>query len=152
MSCSVAVAVPVALPDSIGRQLVPHLDLVPVGIRKEHVRLSRDEFAAMLDLATRALDGERGLVDVARVGEPETEVLDAARLSNAVSTFLEDEDVARAWRLRLEEMRLPIDGKHAEHIVVELERSIQVAHCQGEVGQPERFDHRTHHAISNATP
>src|SRR2546427_1196392 len=142
----------VALSDGISRQLVPHLDLVPVRIRKEHVRLSGDEFAAMLDLATRALDSERGLVDVARVSEPETEVLDAARLSDAVSAFLKDEDVARAWRLRLEKMLLPIDGEHPEHVVVELERSVQIAHRQGEVGQSERFDHRTHHAISDATP
>src|SRR5437773_6320598 len=89
------------LSHSIGRQFVPHLDLVPIRIRKEHVRLPRDELAALLDLPARALDGQCGLVDVPRVGESETEMFDAARLSYTVSTFFEHEDVARAWRLRL---------------------------------------------------
>src|SRR6202051_364198 len=39
----------------IRRELVPYFHLVPIRIGEEHVRLSWDEFATVLDLPARAL-------------------------------------------------------------------------------------------------
>jgi len=66
------------LSDGVRRKLVPHFDLVSIGIRKEHIRLARTELSAMDDLAARALDCRGRPVDVPRISEPKTEVLDAA--------------------------------------------------------------------------
>src|SRR6266566_339111 len=118
------------LPPRIRRQLVPHFDFVPVGISKEDVRLSGDELAAVLYPATRALYRGNGLVDVARVGQAEAEVLDTAGSSDSISPLLEHQNVACARCLRLEEMSLSINGNHSEDVVVELERSLEIAYRQ----------------------
>src|SRR5437868_11565035 len=100
----------ISLGDSIGRELVPNLDLVAVGVTEEHVRLARHELSAMLDRATGFLDGVSSLVYITGVGQTEPEMLDASRLSNVVGAFLEDEDVARPRSLCLQKVRLPVDG------------------------------------------
>src|SRR5712671_4686378 len=125
----------------IRRQFVPDLHLVPIRIGEEDVRLSGNELAPVLDLSARALDGAHGLVDVARVSQTEPKVLDAAGASYVVGALLQDQNVARSGCLRLDELWLPINGQHPEHVVVELERSLEIAHCQREMGQSERFYH-----------
>src|SRR5512132_2769515 len=38
-------------------------------------------------------------------------------------------------------MRLPIHRQHSKDVVIELKRSLEIAHRQREMGQAERFDH-----------
>jgi hypothetical protein len=48
-------------------------------------------------------------------------MLDAAGFPNVIRAFLEDEHVARAGSLSLQEFLLAVDGEHPENVVVELE-------------------------------
>jgi hypothetical protein len=130
------------LATSLRGELVPNFDFVPIGISKEHVGLSGDELAAVFDLASSALDRGRRLVDVAWVGEAKAEMLDTAGCSDSLCSLFEDQYVVCARSLRLEEMSLSINGNHPEDVVVELERSLEIAYGQREVGQSERFYHR----------
>src|ERR1700687_1620807 len=130
-----------SLSDGILRQIVPHFDLVSIGIGKEHVRLSRAELSAMQDLPARSLNCRGGPIDVPRIGELKAEMLDAARFPDVLRSFLEHENVARSGSLGLKEVLVTIDGHHAEDIVVELERSLEIAYSEGEMGKAERLDH-----------
>ena len=109
-------------------KLIPDLDLVPIGVGEEDVRLPGTELTAVLDPSPGALDGRGSPINVAGVGEAEPEVLDPAGETNAVGALFEHEYIARPRRLGLEKMGLSIDGQHSEDIVVELERSVQIAH------------------------
>ncbi len=57
---------------------MPDLDLVPIEIAKEHVRLARAEFALIEHPATGLLDGAHGGADVRRIDEPKPEMRDLA--------------------------------------------------------------------------
>src|SRR5258705_7328223 len=135
----------------IAGQLVPDFDLVAVGVGEKNVGLAGTELATMLDLSSSPLDCRCGAIDVASVGQSKSEVLDPTGPTDVLRAFLEHEDVVCPRRLRLEETLLAVDRQHPEDIVVELERSLQIAHGEGEVGQAERFDHRTPPAGSDPT-
>jgi hypothetical protein len=64
----------------IGRsgQLVPDLDEVAVRVAREEIRLAGHELSLLGDRAARATDAFRGVGDVARIREAESEVGDAA--------------------------------------------------------------------------
>src|ERR1700694_3210936 len=126
----------------VRRQFVPYLHLVPIRIGEENVRLSRNEFAPVLDLPARALDGGHGFIDIARGRQTEPEVLDATGGSDVVGALFEHEGVAGAWGLRLDEMPFPIDSQHPEHVVVELERSLGIAHDHREMSKSKSLYHR----------
>src|ERR1700738_3440356 len=131
----------ISLSRGIHRQLVPHFDLVSIGIGKEHVRLAGTELSAMEDLSARSLNCRGGAVDVPRIGELKTEMLDAARSPDILRSLLEHENVVRSRSLGLKEVLVTIYGHHAEHVVIELERSLEIGHGDREMGESERFDH-----------
>jgi hypothetical protein len=97
----------------------------------------------VLDPASGALDCAGGAVDVSSVGQSKSKVLDSATATDVLCPFFEHEYVARPRRLRLQEILFAVDREHPEHIVIELKRSLQIAHGEREVGQAERFDHRS---------
>lgn len=81
----------------------------------------------MQDLSARALDRFRRPIDVTSIGEPKTEVFDAARSTDVFCSFLQHKDVTRSGSLSLKKIHFPIKGDHPEHIVIELERSVEIA-------------------------
>src|SRR5512132_1140981 len=91
----------VSLSNGLCRKLEPNFDFVSVRIGEEHVRLPRRKFPTVEDPSSRALDGVRRLVDVARVCQAKSEVLDATRLTYVLGSFLEHENVACPRRLCL---------------------------------------------------
>ena len=95
----------------------------------------------MQDLSARSLNCRGGAVDVPRIGELKTEMLDAARSPDILRSFLEHEDVVRSRSLGLKEALVTIDGHHAEYLVIELERSLEIGYGDSEMGESERFDH-----------
>ena len=73
---------------------------------------------------------------MAGFGEPEAEVRDAARLSDAAHGPLEHQYVACARRLRLDEVVVAVDRDGAEDGFIESERSLRIAHRQREMREP----------------
>ena len=64
------------------------------------------------------------------------------RLAGELRFRFEDEDVARARRLQLDEAVLPVDLDGAEDVAVELRRAIDVANRHRHVRQAEGLDHQ----------
>ena len=128
----------------MGRQLVPHLDLVAVRVFEKDIGLARDKLASLGDFPARLLNGACSLVDVPRIRQAEAEVSDAAGLSDLVALAdLENNDVLAAGRLRLDETPLTVNRQHAKHVMVKLKRPIEIADGECEVGEAEGFDHAT---------
>src|SRR5690349_20243865 len=134
-------SVPGELSQTIGGQLVPDLDLVAIGILKEYVGLSRHELSAARDPPARVFDCPGCFVDVAWVSETKTEVFDSAGFADAIPARLQYQNVLRARRLCLDEVRPTVDSQHAEHVVIELKRAVEITHRQREVSEAEGLDH-----------
>lgn len=66
-----------------------------------------------------------GAVDVPRIGEPKTKMLDAARLPEVLRSLLEHEAVVPSGSLGLKEVLVPIHGHHTEQVVIKLKGSLK---------------------------
>src|SRR5262249_12383602 len=87
------------------------------------------------------LHGGRRSVDVLRILQPEAEVRDAARLPRFLRVPLEDQDVAGAGRLQLDERVASIDLHRTEDTLVEARCPRDVLDRDRDVRQPVGLDH-----------
>src|SRR6266545_5062858 len=122
-------------------ELIPYLDLVPIRIRHEHVRLSGNEFPSTQDRATGVLRVAHRAVDLTRSSKTESNVGDAARGPCLPAILLEDGDVVASRRLDLNAVLVPIQDRDAEEAFVEPERPFHVANGKADMGEPISADH-----------
>jgi hypothetical protein len=119
---------------------MPDLDLVAVWIGEEDVGFPGTELTVAANAAAGRFDGLDGSRDVGGFRQPEAEVRHASRLAG-MSSALEDEHVAAAGRLCLDEIGLFVDRDGAKDPTVELERALRVFDGQGNVRQAVRLNH-----------
>src|SRR6185503_18668113 len=124
----------------LGRDLVPDLDFVAVGIVEEEVRLAGDELAALLDGSTRFPHDILRVLNVLRPLQTKSKVHHAARLSCLPRLALEDDHVATAWRLDLNEVLALVDRNDAEHVLIKARRALRISHGEGHVCETVRLD------------
>ncbi len=117
------------------RWFVPDLNLIPVGIAKKHVRLTRAEFTVAEDRSTCLFDSSDGAFNVGRGLQPEAEVGDASAHGRLHRFSLKHNRVVRAWRLCLDEIVSAINGDNAQNMPIESECPLRVRHGQGNVSQ-----------------
>jgi hypothetical protein len=89
--------------------------------------------------APRSPDGGERACDVRRAPQPEPEVRDAAGLARPARLALEDDHVAAAGRLRLDEVALLVDGDNAEDRLIERQRALRIANGQRHVREAVRL-------------
>src|SRR5207245_9359511 len=112
---------------SSGVRLIPNLDRVTVGVRREDVRFPRNELAGVEDLPAGAPDRLNGGVDVFRSSEAKTEVRHAFHFADTGPVPFEDHHVMPAPRLELDHPRFAASGAHAHDLPVEPQGHIRDA-------------------------
>src|SRR3989475_3665599 len=121
-----------------GVRLIPNLDRVTVGVRREDVRFPRNELAGVDDLPAGAPDRLNGGVDVVRVPQTKTEVRHAFHFADMGLLPFENDHVMTARRLDLDHPRFAVYGLHAEDLLVESKALVRSANRQRNVRQPVR--------------
>jgi hypothetical protein len=88
------------------------------------------------DRAARGLNRRQGLSDAVRVTKPEPEVLDATTPAGMSRLALENQHVAAARSLRLDEAAFFVDRDDTDNRTIESQRALWIANREGNVGQP----------------
>src|SRR3989449_4505625 len=126
---------------SSGVRLIPNLDRVTVGVRREDVRSPGNELAGVDDLPAGAPDRLNGGVDVFRIPEAKTEVRHAFHFADMGLLPFENDHVMTARRLDLDHPRFAVYGLHAEDLLGESKALVRIANRQRNVRQPVRRNH-----------
>lgn len=125
-----------------GRDLVPNLDVVTVGIGEEDVGLAGNELTVVSDETAGGSDRGQRPIDVIGPLEPEAEMRDAASISRLVRPALEDQNVPGAGSLSLNESVALEYGDDPEDGLVEPQGASRIGHGQRDVAHPVRRDGR----------
>ena len=123
------------------RDLVPHLDQVAVPVTRKDVSFAGTELSVLDNRPSGLFDRVGNTRDTVRVGQSEPEMGDGTGSARLSPRALEYEDIARSGCLGLEKLGASIHRDHPEHLLVELEGTIDVGDAEGEVCQPECGDH-----------
>jgi len=128
------------------RELVPDLEQIAIAVARVQVRLAWTKITLLLDHSTGGNHALRCRVDRRRVDETKSKMRDSAGLADVALASLKHQHVARAGRLRLDELVPAIHGDHAEHRFIKAERALDIGHRECEVREPVRryrFGHTT---------
>src|SRR2546426_8253929 len=100
------------------------------------VGLAGAELPLLEDCPSGALCLRRRRVDVVGVDELEPEMGDAPARARPLTVLFEDQHVSATGSLRLNPASFPINGHHAEHLLIELERPLGVSDGQSQMREP----------------